>query len=90
MFQKKGSTGHVCVKAVQLQDEATAKVYSLFFCFLLSYEFVVLVETPNVWKIVTFSFLETVYYIFLLKNEFDRENNEIKQFKVFEGVCKNK
>lgn len=25
MFQKKGSTGHVCVKAVQLQDEATAK-----------------------------------------------------------------
>uniref|UniRef100_A0A803VSL0 Vacuolar protein sorting 13 homolog C n=1 Tax=Ficedula albicollis TaxID=59894 RepID=A0A803VSL0_FICAL len=28
MFQRKDSTGHECVKTVQLQDEATARVYS--------------------------------------------------------------
>lgn len=37
-----------------------------------------------------FTFLGTVDYIFLLKNEFDQENNELRQFKSFEGVCKNK
>uniref|UniRef100_A0A8U8BXJ8 Uncharacterized protein n=1 Tax=Geospiza parvula TaxID=87175 RepID=A0A8U8BXJ8_GEOPR len=31
MFQRKDSTGHECVKTVQLWDEATARVYSFFF-----------------------------------------------------------
>uniref|UniRef100_A0A803XT70 Vacuolar protein sorting 13 homolog C n=1 Tax=Meleagris gallopavo TaxID=9103 RepID=A0A803XT70_MELGA len=48
MFQRKDSVGHRCEKAIQLQDEATAAVYSLFFCFLLSYDVVVLAETLNI------------------------------------------
>uniref|UniRef100_A0A8C3RCT7 Vacuolar protein sorting 13 homolog C n=1 Tax=Cyanoderma ruficeps TaxID=181631 RepID=A0A8C3RCT7_9PASS len=31
MFQRRDSTGHECVKTVQLWDEATARVYSFFF-----------------------------------------------------------
>uniref|UniRef100_A0A8C3EP99 Vacuolar protein sorting 13 homolog C n=1 Tax=Corvus moneduloides TaxID=1196302 RepID=A0A8C3EP99_CORMO len=31
MFQRKDSTGHECVKTVQLWDEATARVYIFFF-----------------------------------------------------------
>uniref|UniRef100_A0A8C0B8T1 Vacuolar protein sorting 13 homolog C n=1 Tax=Buteo japonicus TaxID=224669 RepID=A0A8C0B8T1_9AVES len=35
MFQRKDSTGHECIKTVQLQDETTARVYSFFFFFHL-------------------------------------------------------
>uniref|UniRef100_A0A669P4T0 Vacuolar protein sorting 13 homolog C n=1 Tax=Phasianus colchicus TaxID=9054 RepID=A0A669P4T0_PHACC len=48
MFQRKDNIRHSCEKAIQLRDEATAVVYSLFFCFLLSYDVVVLAETPNI------------------------------------------
>lgn len=37
-----------------------------------------------------FTFQGTIDCVFLLKNEFDQENNEIRQFKTFEGVCRNK
>uniref|UniRef100_A0A663E2D0 Vacuolar protein sorting 13 homolog C n=1 Tax=Aquila chrysaetos chrysaetos TaxID=223781 RepID=A0A663E2D0_AQUCH len=42
MFQRKDSTGHECVKTVQLQDETTARVYSFFFfsCFFFPYDIV--------------------------------------------------
>uniref|UniRef100_A0A8B9DM08 Vacuolar protein sorting 13 homolog C n=1 Tax=Anser cygnoides TaxID=8845 RepID=A0A8B9DM08_ANSCY len=39
MFHRKDSVGHECVKAIQLQDESTAKVSS-FFCFLSPYDIV--------------------------------------------------
>lgn len=37
-----------------------------------------------------FTFQGTIDCVFLLKNEFNQENNEIRQFKTFEGVCRNK
>lgn len=54
MFQRKDSTGHECVKTVQLWDEATARVYSLFFYISSSFLMILLtvVETQHVkrWK----------------------------------------
>lgn len=50
MFQRKDSTGHECVKTVQFWDEATARVYSLFFYISSSFLMILLtvVETQHV------------------------------------------
>lgn len=86
MFQRKDSTGHECIKTVQLQDEATARVYSFFFQSSFLMILLAIVETQRVKKMIMFRdllehrllCLRTIYHSFVLKNEFYQEYDETR------------